>query len=72
MKRDKVIQKIVYAVLVIITILFPYNVFAATNSSSDADPNEYAPKCKSYLDRDYNASENIMFEGIKKYMESLI
>lgn len=30
------------------------------------------PKCKSYLDRDYNASENIMFEGIKKYMESLI
>ena len=30
------------------------------------------PNCKSYLDRDYNAAINIMFEGIKKYMKEVI
>jgi putative transposase len=30
------------------------------------------PQCGSNLDRDYNATENIMFEGIKKYMERLV
>lgn len=30
------------------------------------------PKCKSYLDRDYNASENIMFEGLKMYMKEVL
>lgn len=30
------------------------------------------PECKNYLDRDYNASENIMFEGLKKYMKEVI
>ena len=29
------------------------------------------PNCKSYLDRDYNAAINIMFEGIKKYMKEV-
>ena len=29
------------------------------------------PKCGSYHDRDYNASYNIMFEGLKKYMIEL-
>lgn len=29
------------------------------------------PNCHSYLDRDYNASENIMFEGLKKYMKEI-
>ena len=30
------------------------------------------PECKSELDRDINASENIMFEGLKMYMKELI
>lgn len=30
------------------------------------------PNCGSYLDRDYNASENIMFEGLKRYMKEVI
>ena len=30
------------------------------------------PECGSYHDRDYNASYNIMFEGLKKYMMELI
>ena len=29
------------------------------------------PECGSYHDRDYNASYNIMFEGLKKYMMEL-
>lgn len=29
-------------------------------------------ECKSYLDRDYNASINIMFEGLKKYMKEVL
>ena len=29
------------------------------------------PNCGSKLDRDYNAAENIMFEGIKKYMNEV-
>ena len=29
------------------------------------------PECRSYHDRDYNASYNIMFEGLKKYMMEL-
>ena len=29
------------------------------------------PECKKYLDRDYNASENIMFEELKKYMKEV-
>ena len=29
------------------------------------------PECGSYHDRDYNASYNIMFEGLKKYMIEL-
>ena len=34
--------------------------------------NYECPKCKNFLDRDYNASENIMFEGLKKYMKEVI
>ncbi len=30
------------------------------------------PRCGSELDRDYNAAENILFEGIKQYMLELI
>ena len=30
------------------------------------------PNCKSYLDRDYNASENIMFEGVKRFMKEIL
>lgn len=30
------------------------------------------PECKSELDRDYNAAENILFEGVKQYMQELI
>ncbi len=30
------------------------------------------PKCNSELDRDFNASENIMFEGINLYMKGLL
>lgn len=29
------------------------------------------PKCKTTHDRDYNASENILFEGIKEYMKEI-
>ena len=29
-------------------------------------------ECKSYLDRDYNASINIMFEGLKMYMKEVL
>ena len=29
------------------------------------------PNCGSKLDRDYNATENIMFEGLKKYMNEV-
>ncbi len=29
------------------------------------------PKCHNELDRDYNASENIMFEGLKQYMKEV-
>jgi len=39
----------------------------------DLSVREYdCPKCKNHLDRDYNAAINIMFEGIKKYMEGLV
>lgn len=34
--------------------------------------NYECPNCKSYLDRDYNAAENIMFEGIKMYMREIM
>ena len=30
------------------------------------------PSCHSELDRDINASENIMFEGIKSYMKEIV
>ena len=30
------------------------------------------PKCSSLHDRDINASVNIMFEGLKMYMQSLV
>ena len=29
------------------------------------------PNCNYELDRDYNASENIMFEGLKLYMNEV-
>ena len=39
----------------------------------DLSVREYdCPNCKNHLDRDYNAAINIMFEGIKKYMEGLV
>ena len=28
--------------------------------------------CHNYLDRDYNAAENIMFEGVKQYMKEVL
>ena len=34
--------------------------------------NYECPNCRSYLDRDYNASENIMLEGLKRYMKEVI
>lgn len=34
--------------------------------------NYECPNCGSFLDRDYNASENIMFEGLKRYMKEVI
>ncbi len=38
----------------------------------DLSVREYeCPKCKSYLDRDFNAAVNIMFEGVKMYMNEL-
>ena len=38
----------------------------------DLNIREYeCPKCQSYLDRDQNAAENIMFEGLKKYIREL-
>ncbi len=30
------------------------------------------PECHSELDRDYNASVNILFEGLKQYMKELV
>lgn len=30
------------------------------------------PNCNTKLDRDFNASENIMFEGLKIYMKELL
>lgn len=39
----------------------------------DLSIREYeCPKCKSYLDRDINATENIMYEGIKRYMKEIL
>lgn len=30
------------------------------------------PKCQSKLDRDCNAAENILWEGLKRYMQELV
>ncbi len=41
--------------------------------TKDLSIREYVcPKCHTQLDRDINASENIMFEGIKLYMKELL
>ncbi len=41
--------------------------------TKDLSVREYeCDRCKSYLDRDYNASLNIMFEGLRKYMKEML
>ena len=41
--------------------------------TKDLGIREYTcPKCHNKLDRDYNAAENIMFEGLKLYMKELL
>ena len=42
------------------------------NITKNLNVREYeCPNCGSKLDRDYNASENIMFEGLKKYIKEV-
>ena len=55
------------------SIFVPKNIIGIDLGIKDLSVREYeCPKCKSYLDRDFNAAVNIMFEGVKMYMNELV
>ena len=71
MKKIIILVSLLLIIVIIIYLLYIFNYIGHKKYKNLSERIYKCRKCNNTLDRDFNSSINIMFEGIKLYMKEV-